>query len=232
VEATHPALGDTPCGFSQLVDVAELAPEFELTLRALFDDGSRVGIGSVRARHARPGSGTAAPSPAERDETSAAQAGLTRDVERLIERHRPPAEIDTELIDMLAVAGRSVLVIGSGLGALARELRARGAALVDLLEPDEQLAKVERVLTAHLDVSRVFVHDGDPADPTTFPPGHRLALARVPVEGGEPVLTDALRNSFPHHEVIAGSAKFAWVVLAATDEGLEEFRRPAGAVSG
>jgi hypothetical protein len=227
VEATHPALGETPCGFSRLVDVGELAPEFELTLRALLDDGSRVAIGSVRGRHAELGADTSAPTPSERDETAAAQAALTRAVERLIERDRPPEAIDTDLLDTLAVAGRSVLVVGSGLGALARELRARGAALVDVLEPDARLAKVERVLTAHLDVARVFVHDGDPADPTTFPPGHALALARAEVP------TDALRAHFPHHQAIASTgAASAWVVLAATEEGLAGFLRPAGAVSG
>ncbi len=233
VEATHPALGQTPCGFSQLVDVSELAPEFELTLRALLEDGSRVGIGSVEGRHAQPGADTSAPPPSERNETAAAQAGLTRDVERLIERHQASGVIEPELADMPAVAGRSVLVIGSGLGGLARELRARGAALVDVLEPDEHLAKVERIVTAHLDVTRVFIHDGDPADATTFPPGHRLALARVPVDGGDPLLPDALRDSFPHHEVLASPrAKFAYVVLAATKEGLDDFLRPVEAVSG
>ena len=47
------------------------------------------------------------------------------------------------------------------------------------------------------------------------------------------MLPDALRDSFPHREVLASPrAKFAYVVLAATKEGLDDFLRPVEAVSG
>lgn len=49
---SHPGVADEQaCGFKGLIGVLGLRPEFELTLKALLEDGSSVPFASIRARH-------------------------------------------------------------------------------------------------------------------------------------------------------------------------------------
>ena len=238
VEATHPGLDEKVYGFSQLIDVSDLAPEFELGMRVLLEDGSRVAFGSIKGRHgeAQPAdAATPDAGAAEREATKAAQSRLEARVAALIEAglaEREPAPLgDTAFLARLDLRGRRVLVIGSGLGELARLVRARGAGLVDVLEPDADRARTERLITAHEDVTRVFFFDRAVGDPQGFAPGYGLALAPLGTDDLEPALEDLSRNAkvlvaplpvsrgkaevpdavhaaFPHHEVLGagGSA--------------------------
>ena len=202
VEASHPELGAAPCGFARAIDVSDLAPQFELGVRLLLEDGSRVAFGSIKGRHgeAQPAdAATPDAGAAEREATKAAQSRLEARVAALIEAglaEREPSPLDdTDFLARLDLRGRRVLVIGSGLGELARLVRARGAGLVDVLEPDADRARTERLITAHEDVTRVFFFDRAVADPQGFAPGYGLALAPLGTDDLEPVLDDLSRNA-------------------------------------
>lgn len=236
VEASHPSLGEDPCGFACLIDVGQLAPQFELALRIVLEDGSRVAFGSVTGRHGEEEPAGASPESAadeEREATIAAQSRLEAQIAALIEaglaEHERTQLGDTTFLDRLDVRGRRVLVAGSGGGELARLVRSRGAGLVDVLEPDAHLAQVERLITAHEDVTRVFFFDRDIAEPASYSSGYGLAIVPAGLDGLDPVLAvlsrhakvlvtslpvsrgkvtvpDALRAAFPHHEALAAPA--------------------------
>lgn len=235
VEVSHPG-AEGVSGFQRNIDVSDLAPEFELTLRAILEDGGRVALGSVKVRHGD----AAAPEPAgdagadhEPESPSAAQARLEGEIDRLIaaglDGREPPPSLDPGFFDRLVLTGRRVLLIGTGLGDLARDARARGAGVVDVLEPDSARAKVERMITARRDVNRVFFFDVDIADPATYAGGYGLALVpwsvediepalphiakstkvlvtRLPVSRGKVAVPASLQKAFPYHETLGVAA--------------------------
>jgi hypothetical protein len=232
VEATHPEATEVS-GFRRNIDAAELAADFELNLRAILEDGSRVGLGSIKGRHlqpAPPGPGKATPD-ATQEETSDAQARLGSEVERLIAAglagREVPAPPDPACLERLVLTARRVLVIGTAVGDFARAARALGAGMVDVLEPDGDVAQLERLITAHRDVSRVFFYECDIAAPDTYTGGYGLVLAprgleaiqgalpriakttkmfvtSLPVSRGKLVVPDSLQQLFPHHVPLGG----------------------------
>jgi hypothetical protein len=75
------------------------------------------------------------------------------DETRLFESQEVPA------LDGAALDGRTVLDLSGGPGHVARAARARGAALVDSVHFDDELADLARLLDLYHRTTRVFVHD-------------------------------------------------------------------------
>jgi predicted RNA methylase len=226
VEAVHPGASAVR-GFRSSIAIAELAPEFELKIRAMLEDGGRLDLGSIKGRNLGASRLAAnAPGPHQED-ISAVQLRLEGETERLIaaglDSHDAPDPPDPACLDGLVLTGRRVLVIGTGLGEFARKVRLNGAGMVDVLEPDGDLAKLERLITAHRDVSRVFFFECDTADPSSYAGGYgvvmaprgieeiELALPRIakttktlvtnlPLSRGKIVVPESLHELFPHHE--------------------------------
>ena len=161
VEIAHPGAVGVG-GFRRNIPLSDLSPNFKLDLHAILEDGSRVGLGSVRGRHGEQPPSDDVRKPAcddEHRERSEALERLDGEVERLIAtglngHELPPT--DAALLEDLVLDDREVLLIGRGLGETARTVRARGARLVDVHEPDRLLTRLERLITSHRDVSRVF----------------------------------------------------------------------------
>ena len=232
VEATHPGATDVR-GFRHNIDVTALPADFELNLRAILEDGSRVGLGSIKGRHAEPAPqvpGASAPEPAQ-DEPSESQKRLESEIERLIaaglEGSEVPEPPDPACLERLVLTARRVLLIGTALGDFARAARGLGAGLVDVLEPDGEVAKLERLITAHRDVSRVFFYECDIADPRSYEGGYGVVIAprgideiesalpriakttkafitSLPVSRGKVVVPESLQELFPYHEPLGG----------------------------
>jgi hypothetical protein len=232
VEATHPSATEVR-GFRRDIDVSELAADFELNLRAILEDGSRIGLGAITGRHVQAfpeGAGQATPEP-PLEKPSEAQERLEDEIERLIAAglggRKVPAPPDPACLESLVLTARRVLVIGTALGDFARTARALGAGMVDVLEPDSDVAKLERLITAHRDVSRVFFFECDLADPKSYAGGYGLVIAprgieeiepalpriakttktlvtSLPVRRGKIVVPEVLQQLFPHHEPLGG----------------------------
>jgi hypothetical protein len=161
VAAAH---GDRPgaayCGFLTRVRVGALGRAGELRLEAVLADGTRAAIGTIALRQAERSGGGGSRAPEV--------PSIHADVERLVmkEAERVGAE-RTGLLDPAAVSaldgidlqGRTVLDLSGGPGHVARAARAGGAALVDSVHLDDELAGVARLLDLYHRTTRVFVHD-------------------------------------------------------------------------
>ena len=75
------------------------------------------------------------------------------DRERLLDTPAVPA------LEQIDLEGRTVLDLSGGPGHVARAARARGAALVDSVHLDDDLAALARLLDLYHRTTRVFVHD-------------------------------------------------------------------------
>ena len=62
-------------------------------------------------------------------------------------------------LEQIDLEGRTVLDLSGGPGHVARAARARGAALVDSVHLDDDLAALARLLDLYHRTTRVFVHD-------------------------------------------------------------------------
>ena len=255
VEVIHPHATEVR-GFRCNIDVAGLAADFELNLRAVLEDGSRIGLGSIKGRHqgaASQESPTAAAGP-PREEASEAQERLDEQVERLIAAglagREVPASPDPACLEQLVLTARRVLLIGTALGDFARVARALGAGMIDVLEPDGDVVKLERLITAHRDVTRVFFYERNIADPKTYAGGYGLVIAprgiadiegalpriakttktfvtRLPLNAGKVEVPESLQQLFPHHEPLGG----AMVALGTGADELAAVLRPGGAAA-
>jgi hypothetical protein len=196
------------CGFYTLIDARRLSPEFDLRLRAVLEDGSRVPMGSIRGRHQYhlAGSETAEcasaraidhelPIPSIRDDlkglileglkdrsTEVPSDPADEGSHLLADIETSLADAETTLLDGIVFAGKTVVELGAGMGERARAVRARGAALVDGFEPDPQLVALARLLTAYHHTSRVFFHEQDDVLQDTGGEEYDVVLALVGFE--------------------------------------------------
>jgi SAM-dependent methyltransferase len=219
------------------IDAGELPEEFELNLRVVLQNGERVPIGSIAGHRGHPsGIPDAVPAPTLHEDVRALLTKVAAD-------HPGLAELDERgthdtVLDRLALEGRKVLDIGSGLGDTSRAVRDRGAAIVDGLEPDSELVRVGRLLNAYHHTTRVSFHHADIAVPDSYGEHYDLVLALTAFERVGQMLpriaaiTDGafvtivpdtdqsvavVREAFEHHEVLgpAGGASAGHVVAAA-----------------
>jgi hypothetical protein len=76
-------------------------------------------------------------------------------------RNIAPRPLPIALLDGLDLAGKRVLELDSGLGNLAREVRARGATMVDAFEREPELVYLARLAAAQEELTRVSYFTGD-----------------------------------------------------------------------
>ena len=152
--------GAAHCGFLTRVHVGALDRAGELGLEAVLANGTRTGIGTIALRRAE------ARSRDGRD--SRGLPSIRPDVERLAVQEAERVGVGREglleqpqiaRLDEVDLVGRTVLDLSGGPGHVARAARARGAALVDSIHLDDELAGLARLLDLHHRVTRVFVHD-------------------------------------------------------------------------
>jgi len=152
--------GAAHCGFLTRVRVGALDGAGELRLEAVLADGTRAAIGTIALGEAERSSGGGAPSPEV--------PSIRPDVERLVMDEAERVGVDragllctpaVPALDEIDLEGRTVLDLSGGPGHVARAARARGAALVDSVHLDDDLAALARLLDLHHRTTRVFVHD-------------------------------------------------------------------------
>ena len=80
-------------------------------------------------------------------------------------------------LDMLDLRGRTVLDLGSNLGQISREARARGAALVDGFEIDPYFNEVAQLVNVLTGTTGVSFYERDMADPATYDEPYDVVLA-------------------------------------------------------
>jgi 2-polyprenyl-3-methyl-5-hydroxy-6-metoxy-1,4-benzoquinol methylase len=187
---------------------------------------------------------------------------LHEDVRALLSKvaadHPDLADLDERgahdaILDRLVLQGRKVLDVGAGLGDTSRTLRARGAAIVDGLEPDEKLVRIARLLTAYHHTTRVSFQSADIAVPDAYAEHYDVVLAlgvfdrvgqvlaRIAAITDEVFVTvvsdidqslAVIRGAFEHHELLgpAGEPGSGHVVAAAhTEQALASALRSADA---
>jgi protein-L-isoaspartate O-methyltransferase len=227
-------------GMAVDLDAGVLPEEFELDLRVILQNGERVHIGSVKGRRGHPsGIPDAVPAPTLHEDVRALISKVAGD-------HPEFAGLDERgahdaILDRLVLDGRKVLDIGAGLGDTSRALRARGAAIVDGLEPDRELVRIARLLTAYHHTTRVSFHAADIAAPDAYAEHYDVVLALGAFDRVGQVLariagiTDGvfvtivpdtdqsvavIREAFDHHEVLgpAGESSAGHVLAAAHSE--------------
>lgn len=242
VAAAHPSSGAaTNAGFTVHADVRGLPVDFELRVVALLEDGTRVQLGSVRGRRARvqPNVSKAPSHPEHRGPT------LKPALEDLISRSlngRSASAPGGALWDRLELEGQTVLDLGCGFGDLSRAARARGAALVDGFDRDQNRIRVARLLNAYHDVTRVSYYERDVSDPESYSEPYDIVLAlSVPTEvagvvsrlanitrrllvvglfGSEAEdssLLASIEGAFPRHEIAGAEAGEGRYVIAYPD---------------
>ena len=123
-------------------------------------NGTRAAIGTVAIAQA-------APAPRRRQAPRGVPS-IRPDVERLVveEAERigaDPEDLletpDVPALDDIDLEGRTVLDLSGGPGHVARAARARGAAIVDSVHIDDDLAGIARLLDLYHRTTRVFVHE-------------------------------------------------------------------------
>lgn len=148
------------CGFLTRVHTGALDGARELRLEAVLSDGTRAAIGTIALGQAERSKGGGGRSPE--------LPSIRTDVERLVlaEAERvgvgPAGLLDTPAVpalDEIDLEGRTVLDLSGDPGHVARAARARGAALVDSVHLDDDLAALARLLDLYHRTTRVFVHD-------------------------------------------------------------------------
>ena len=80
-------------------------------------------------------------------------------------------------LDALDLRGRTVLDLGSNLGQISREARARGAALVDGFEIDPYFNEIAQLVNVLTGTTRVSFYERDMADPATYGEPYDVVLA-------------------------------------------------------
>jgi SAM-dependent methyltransferase len=80
-------------------------------------------------------------------------------------------------LDVLDLRGRTVLDLGSNLGQISREARARGAALVDGFEIDPYFNEVAQLVNVLTGTTGVSFYERDMADPDTYTDRYDVVLA-------------------------------------------------------
>jgi hypothetical protein len=156
--ADRPSAGHS--GFLTRVHVGAVDGAGELRLEAVLADGTRAAIGTIalgQMERPRGGGGRSPEIPSIRTDVErlvmdeAERVGVAR--EGLLDIPAVPALEETDL------EGRTVLDLSGGPGHVARAARARGAALVDSVHRDDDLAALARLLDLYHRTTRVFVHE-------------------------------------------------------------------------
>ena len=80
-------------------------------------------------------------------------------------------------LDALDLRGRTVLDLGSNLGQISREARARGAALVDGFEIDPYFNEIAQLVNVLTGTTGVSFYERDMADPATYREPYDVVLA-------------------------------------------------------
>ena len=80
-------------------------------------------------------------------------------------------------LDALDLRGRTVLDLGSNLGEISREARARGAALVDGFEIDPYFNEIAQLVNVLTGTTGVSFYERDMADPATYGEPYDVVLA-------------------------------------------------------
>ena len=80
-------------------------------------------------------------------------------------------------LDALDLRGRTVLDLGSNLGEISREARARGAALVDGFEIDPYFNEIAQLVNVLTGTTGVSFYERDMADPETYRDPYDVVLA-------------------------------------------------------
>jgi SAM-dependent methyltransferase len=80
-------------------------------------------------------------------------------------------------LDALDLRGRTVLDLGSNLGQISREARARGAALVDGFEIDSYFNEIAQLVNVLTGTTGVSFYERDMADPETYREPYDVVLA-------------------------------------------------------
>ena len=155
----------------------------------------------------------------------AAMGSDPAECDRLLAPHAPgPAD---EVLQLLDVAGATVLELEAGLGQTSRALRSRGAAIVDACCGDPELRRLARLLHAYAGASRITVwEDVDAVEPDEqhdllFAPGTddhadvTRAARRCPAAVVPKDVADALAD-MPHREDLTDSTS----LVARSAEGL------------
>jgi hypothetical protein len=152
------------CEFITRLHAVALEPEMPLVLRAALADGRRAGVATITLERQ-----PAAP-PKARGAAKQPQRPSLRDrIEQLVKEIGASHDVDPERLDPrmgslegVDLAGKRVLVLGSGAGQLARAARARGAEIVDGVEENERLLLLARLLNAYHGATRVSFSEAPP----------------------------------------------------------------------
>ena len=83
----------------------------------------------------------------------------------------------TEFLDQIDFSGKTVLDLGSNLGELSREARARGASLVDGFEYDPYFIEIAELVNAFNGTTRVSFYQRDIGDPEIYTERYDMVLA-------------------------------------------------------
>ena len=241
------------CEFITRIPPGMLDPRRELLLRAVLDGGVRAALGVIkltpqptrppRAEGERGRSRT--PTLKGRMGRLAASIAAARglgddgipDTETLLALPGDPAgDRRIASLDAIELRGLEVLDLDAGAGHLARAARARGAALVDGLQPDEELRLVARLLNAYHGTTRVsfvamLAEAGARYDVVLAlgTPAAALDVSAVAALTGGVMLSEPgpawekLRAAFPSHRPLEAQA----LELVACAHGAEALERIA-----
>ena len=160
VREPTPEVAAAHCGFLTRVHAGAVGGAGELRLEVVLSDGTRAALGTIALGEAERSSGGGA--------RAADVPSIRGDVKRLVmdEAERVGADreglLDTPAmpaLDQIDLEGRTVVDLSGGPGHVARAARARGAAVVDSVHFDDDLAPLARLLDLYHRTTRVFVHD-------------------------------------------------------------------------
>lgn len=122
-------------------------------------------------------------------------AGRALDPEAPVVRDDAATTRRLAALDALALGGRRVLDLGTGLGDLARAARRRGAELVDAVDVDAERIELARVLCVLQGVDRVSWFEGDAGLGSTYADEYDVVLAFGPaLDAMRPILPRIAQN--------------------------------------
>ena len=151
------------CEFITRLHAVALDPAVPLVLRAVLGDGRRAGIATIGLE--RPPERPAKDRNGKRPQRPSLRGRIDELVKEIATAHDlDPDEADPRMASLgdTDFEGKSVLVLGSRTGQLARAVRTGGATLVDGVEPDERLLLVARLLNAYHGATRVSFTSSPP----------------------------------------------------------------------
>jgi hypothetical protein len=154
------------------VDTSGLPAEFRIRLDVVLQTGERAELGTIAGRRGDAAKVPDAPT-------------LRDDVRGILQRlglNALDEQGDDAILERIKVQGRKVLVLGAGLGEMSRAARARGAAIVDGVEPDPNLAQAARLLNAYHHVSRVSIFEREIAQPDAYSEPYDIVLVLSPFD--------------------------------------------------